>query len=401
MISHTVASHREPFISLSRIFLAVGITPIEGLLRYKLERPTYDCTLGGIAPFYDIWVSLRTAREVAEELEVLDELAGLLEWEGRKAWSVEDKEEGGMLENRIGSNSTSRILDPTDALVCTFYPVSNSGLGLTQSLTLSTPFPRLHLLPSGSQVRTLLPPSSTFQTFGSPSDPTSDIDSSPRSSLPFTYDSLWSKIVEWSVSEYENWLESPETPEPLTSASPSSSPPLSAPIVTLTDPAEEDASLTPLFLFSTILPLLTLTDALPPSTSNPRSSSSQLIHLPDILLSRSDLLPTSERRLLEDSTRLKASLYLVDAVSRFALADSLKLELEQLRRRIEAIEGTKERQKDIDSDRASPPFQKAKDAGATSEARIQPWTRGRDWLVFVALGLGLFVGYSFAKHVAI
>lgn len=83
------------------------------------------------------------------------------------------------------------------------------------------------------------------------------------------------------------------------------------------------------------------------------------------------------------------------------IADSLKLELEQLRRRIEAIEGTKERQKDIDSDRASPPFQKAKDAGATSEARIQPWTRGRDWLVFVALGLGLFVGYSFAKHVAI
>lgn len=46
---------------------------------------------------YDIWVSLRTAREVAEELEVLDELAGLLEWEGRKAWSVEDKEEGGMV----------------------------------------------------------------------------------------------------------------------------------------------------------------------------------------------------------------------------------------------------------------------------------------------------------------
>jgi len=45
---------------------------------------------------YDIWVSLRIARDVAKELGVLDELSGLLEWETRKAWSVEDKEEGGI-----------------------------------------------------------------------------------------------------------------------------------------------------------------------------------------------------------------------------------------------------------------------------------------------------------------
>ena len=52
---------------------------------------------------YDVWVSLRTAREIAEELQVLDELAGLLEWEGRKAWSVEDKEEGGMVHKFVCS----------------------------------------------------------------------------------------------------------------------------------------------------------------------------------------------------------------------------------------------------------------------------------------------------------
>jgi len=86
------------------------------------------------------------------------------------------------------------------------------------------------------------------------------------------------------------------------------------------------------------------------------------------------------------------------------IADGLKLELEQFRRRIEALEGTKERQKELDNDSnsASPPLlPKAKDVGATYEARTESWRRGLDWLVFVALGLGLFAGYSFAKHVVI
>jgi hypothetical protein len=87
----------EPFVSLFRIFLACELSPLEGLLRFGLERPGYDSGLGGIAPFKDIWVPLATARRVAQELDVLVELAALLEWETRTAWSVEDREVGGIV----------------------------------------------------------------------------------------------------------------------------------------------------------------------------------------------------------------------------------------------------------------------------------------------------------------
>lgn len=121
----SLAPRREPFVSLARIFLAVGISPLESLLLYpELRRPAFDSTLAGIAPcefvccsalvfsnldvrpltprlscttVIDIWVPLKTARTIAENLGVLDELAGLLEWETRRAFSVEDREEGGMV----------------------------------------------------------------------------------------------------------------------------------------------------------------------------------------------------------------------------------------------------------------------------------------------------------------
>ncbi|KAL8290531.1 hypothetical protein RQP46_002789 [Phenoliferia psychrophenolica] len=101
--------HREPFISLSRIFLACSLSPLEGLVRFKLRRPGYDSSLGGLAPWNDIWVPLPEARRVAKELNVDDELAALLEWETRSAWSVEDKEEGGLVHNwKIQSD----VIDP-------------------------------------------------------------------------------------------------------------------------------------------------------------------------------------------------------------------------------------------------------------------------------------------------
>jgi len=87
-------------------------------LRFRLDRLDYSTTLGELAPraplclaplpeplvltstnhtVLDLWVPLRTARRVAAELSVLDELAALLEWPTRGAYSVEDKEEGGLV----------------------------------------------------------------------------------------------------------------------------------------------------------------------------------------------------------------------------------------------------------------------------------------------------------------
>lgn len=114
---------REPFVSLGRLFLACSVTPLEGLLRFKLDSLTYDISLGGLAPsqsrysstslhashscgshtVLDIWVPLKTARDVANSLGRLDELAALLDWQTRRAWSVEDKEEGGLVHKCVSS----------------------------------------------------------------------------------------------------------------------------------------------------------------------------------------------------------------------------------------------------------------------------------------------------------
>lgn len=49
------------------------------------------------SPVIDIWVPLKTASVIVEKLGLEDELAGLLDWSSRLAYSVEDKEEGGMV----------------------------------------------------------------------------------------------------------------------------------------------------------------------------------------------------------------------------------------------------------------------------------------------------------------
>lgn len=44
-----------------------------------------------------MWAPLEAARTISLELGVLDELDSLLEWSTRSAFSVEDKEQGGMV----------------------------------------------------------------------------------------------------------------------------------------------------------------------------------------------------------------------------------------------------------------------------------------------------------------
>ena len=91
----------EPWVSLGRLFAATDTTPLAGLIRFNLRRPAFDVDLAGLAPFVDMWVPLADARRIADELGVLDELAGLLDWSTRRCWSVFDAEEDALLHKCV------------------------------------------------------------------------------------------------------------------------------------------------------------------------------------------------------------------------------------------------------------------------------------------------------------
>ncbi|SCV73750.1 BQ2448_6180 [Microbotryum intermedium] len=260
--------NKEPFVSLSRIFLACQISPLEGLLRFKLVRPTdYDSSLGGIAPFRDIWVPLKLAASISDELNAADELSALLEWSTRKAFTVEDKEEGGIVHNT--------------------------------STMLSTRFARVHLLPSGNQVRTLMP--SSLPAKAAPGLP------------PSSFDDLWSYGVTWSIELYEEYLELCDAADDgLPLRAPSSAPSRAKEVA---DGGPPD--LTPSFVFTSLLTLLSLTDELPTETRKGRHHKliRQSYELPNgFKLGKSDILGV--RGLSSVSSDMRSKLALVDAISR-------------------------------------------------------------------------------------
>lgn len=43
--------HREPYVGVGRMFRAMGMTPLGGLIRFDLRKPGYDVDLAGLAPF--------------------------------------------------------------------------------------------------------------------------------------------------------------------------------------------------------------------------------------------------------------------------------------------------------------------------------------------------------------
>ncbi|KAM0751111.1 hypothetical protein T439DRAFT_347710 [Meredithblackwellia eburnea MCA 4105] len=183
--------HREPFISLSRIFLACGLSPVEGLIQFALRQPAYDSSLGGLAPFIDIWVTLEEARRVAEELQIIDLLAAFLEWDTRSAWSIEDKEEGGLIHNwKIGSDRIEPAKYSTESM-------------------LSTTFSRIHLLPINTQVRTLTSPSLPSRV-GFIAQ-TAHFSKASITSFPTSFPALHSRIVNWTILEYETFLDVQES----------------------------------------------------------------------------------------------------------------------------------------------------------------------------------------------
>ncbi|GAA5970469.1 hypothetical protein JCM8115_004424 [Rhodotorula mucilaginosa] len=292
--------HIKPFISLARILLACAITPIEALLRFPLVAEAYDTTLGGLAPFLDLWVPLQLAREVVLELGRLDELEALLDWDSRRAWTVEDREEEALLHNwRI----------PTECL---------SPADYSTKTMLATTFDRMVLLPPTNQVRTLLPPPEEIPSYGQ-SNGTTDMEAGSD------YDQLWSKVVEWSVVEYERWNHRDHLGNDSNPVTGSHSDPGLGRYADSdgdTDETSSSSDLTPLFLYTTLTHLLQL-ETLIPLVSSDQTPPDTLAHLPSIPpLHRAALLHISSSPSLSSlsvnssSSTTAARLYLLDAITR-------------------------------------------------------------------------------------
>lgn len=181
----------------------------------------------------DIWVPLKTARTCASRLSRLAELDGLLEWRSRSAFTIDDKEEGGLVSNwKIASD----IVDPAQ---------------YSTAAMLAVRFPRVHLLPSGTQVRTFVP------------DERAKGKGKGREGglVAGSYEEVWRRLLEETTREWEAWLEEDED-----------------------ETEEEDdgrmrRELVDARLFSTTLSLLALSHALPPETSASTAPPGSILHI--------------------------------------------------------------------------------------------------------------------------
>jgi hypothetical protein len=88
--------HRQPYISLDSIFLLAGKSIPSGILELDLSRDAgdYDLTLAGLEPREALWVPLKLAREIADQLGLLNALSNLLDWDNRHIWSLDEGEAG-------------------------------------------------------------------------------------------------------------------------------------------------------------------------------------------------------------------------------------------------------------------------------------------------------------------
>lgn len=112
----------QPLINLDALLLALGISPLHGLLRLRLSRFKGDFELdlprsgaasgAGEEWKRGIWVSLRTARRAVKELsgagnagdrlgeEGLRFFGAFLAWGSREAWSLDEGEEEGRMSHK-------------------------------------------------------------------------------------------------------------------------------------------------------------------------------------------------------------------------------------------------------------------------------------------------------------
>lgn len=88
--------HMQPYISLDSIFLLSNRSIPTGILEFELSRDSgdYDLTLAGLEPREALWVPLKLAREIAEQVGLLEALGTLLDWDNRHIWSLDEGEAG-------------------------------------------------------------------------------------------------------------------------------------------------------------------------------------------------------------------------------------------------------------------------------------------------------------------
>lgn len=133
--------HRIPYITLSPIFSATGLTLIQGLLRFQLNPTTaYDLSLAGLEPWDDLWVTLPLARHVAQELGMMPVLGRILDPRISLAWSLDEFGEGLSHNWRIPDEWLDAGSYSTDAMI-------SEGLE----------FGYVEMLPKGQQIKTLIP----------------------------------------------------------------------------------------------------------------------------------------------------------------------------------------------------------------------------------------------------
>lgn len=131
--------HRVPYISLSPLFLASGLSIIQGLLRFSLSPSDYDLSLAGLEPFDDLWISLPLARSIAAELDLLPSLAAILDPKTVLAWSLDEFGEGLSHNWRVPEEVVSAAGYSTDAI-----------------LAEEAAFGGVQMLPRGQQIKTLV-----------------------------------------------------------------------------------------------------------------------------------------------------------------------------------------------------------------------------------------------------
>ncbi|TKY87140.1 hypothetical protein EX895_003817 [Sporisorium graminicola] len=129
--------HRVPYITLSPILHAAGLTLVQGLLRFQLSSSSFDLSLAGLEPWDDLWISLPLARSIATELGLAAPLTAILDTRSAPAWSLDELEQGISHNWRIPQQWVDSASYSTDAIT-------------------QVAFDRVQLLPRGQQIKTLV-----------------------------------------------------------------------------------------------------------------------------------------------------------------------------------------------------------------------------------------------------
>ncbi|CBQ71956.1 conserved hypothetical protein [Sporisorium reilianum SRZ2] len=129
--------HRVPYISLSPLFHAAGLTLVQGLLHFDLGSSSFDLSLAGLEPWDDLWASLPLARSIASSLKLDTALAAMLDARTSAAWSLDERERGVSHNWRVPQQWVDAAGYSTDAIT-------------------RVAFERVEMLRRGQQVATLV-----------------------------------------------------------------------------------------------------------------------------------------------------------------------------------------------------------------------------------------------------